>query len=282
MKNNIKIVLKGVGQVMLQENAITGFLFLIGIFYNSWIFGIGAILGNIISTFSAKIFKYKKEDTEKGLYGFNGTLVGIAVFYFFGFNFVSVFAVIIGSILSTIIMNIISKKFPAFTSPFVISTWIIILGIIFLKITPLLTSTLAQDNSFNLLSSLGTGFGQIMFQENIVTGILFFLGIAINSKISAFYALYGSLLGSLFAMLISLPINMINIGLFGYNAILCGIALGGKEKNTFVLATISIVLSVLLNYSLGNIGIITLTAPFVLTTWIILGFKKFLKQTNNS
>ena len=126
MKTYFKTILCGVGQVMLQNNALTGLVFLIGIFYNSWIFGIGALLGNIVSNFFAKRFKYSKIDIEDGLYGFNGTLVGIAIFYFLGINFISFLAIIAGVFLSTIIMHFISKKFPAFTSPFVFATWIII------------------------------------------------------------------------------------------------------------------------------------------------------------
>lgn len=273
MKNYIKIILRGVGQVMLQENAWTGLLFLIGIFYNSWIFGLGFILGNIISTSSAKYFGYSKEDIEKGLYGFNGTLVGIAIFYLFGFNFITVIAVIIGAILSTLIMHIMSKKIPAFSAPFVISTWIIILGIVFFNFASFITSPLIPSNFFNLFSSVSESFGQVMFQENIITGILFFIGIIINSKISAYYAFYGALLGSLFAVLISLPLGMINIGLFGYNAVLCGIALSNKQNNKFLFITLAIILSVLINFGLDKIGIITLTAPFVLATWIVLFLK---------
>ncbi|MFA5995561.1 MAG: urea transporter [Patescibacteria group bacterium] len=63
---------------------------------------------------------------------------------------------------------------------------------------------------------------------------------------------------------------MINIGLFGYNAVLCGIALGTKKWSGFILATFAILLSVLLNYGLGKVGIITLTAPFVIATWAAL------------
>jgi urea transporter len=63
---------------------------------------------------------------------------------------------------------------------------------------------------------------------------------------------------------------MINIGLFGYNAVLCGIALGTKKWNGFMLATFAILLSVLLNHGLDKIGIITLTAPFVIATWVAL------------
>ncbi|MDP2944337.1 MAG: urea transporter, partial [bacterium] len=37
MVSYFKIILRGVGQVMLQNNALTGLLFLVGIFYNSWL-----------------------------------------------------------------------------------------------------------------------------------------------------------------------------------------------------------------------------------------------------
>lgn len=274
MKNYIKTILRGVGQIMFQNNAYTGLIFLVGIFYNSWIFGMGAILGNIISTFSAKCFKYSKIDIENGLYGFNGTLVGIAIFYFLGFNLISFVAVIFGAILSTTIMNFMSKKIPAFTAPFVISTWLVIFGITYFNFSSIITSTLIQTNSFNLFHSLSNNFGQIMFQQNIITGILFLIGILINSRISAFYAFYGSLLGSLFALLISLPISMINIGLFGYNAILCGIALGENKKRAFLFVTIAIILSVLTTFWFNENKIIALTAPFVISTWIVIILNK--------
>lgn len=37
-------LLKGIGQIMLQENTITGLLFLAGIFYGSFAMGVGAVL----------------------------------------------------------------------------------------------------------------------------------------------------------------------------------------------------------------------------------------------
>ena len=121
MKDFIKIILRGVGQVMFQNNAISGFIFLSGIFYNSWIMGIFAILGNLISTFFAYLFGYDKNDIQNGLYGFNGTLVGISLFFYFGFNYISIIALIFTSILSSVFMHEIKKRFPAFTSPFVFS-----------------------------------------------------------------------------------------------------------------------------------------------------------------
>src|SRR3989338_10403192 len=146
MQNYIKTMLRGVGQVMLQNNVLTGLLFLAGIFYNSWLMGLGAIAGNIISTISAKFLKYSDEDIKNGLYGFNGTLVGIAIWFFYGFNFSTTIAIIIGSVLSTVIMHAMKAKIPAFTAPFVISTWVVMLSIKLLNLIPFLSSSLLQNN----------------------------------------------------------------------------------------------------------------------------------------
>lgn len=274
MVNYIKIILRGAGQVMLQNNVWTGLLFLVGIFYNSWLLGMGAVLGNIISTVSARLLKYSNEDIKNGLYGFNGTLVGIAIWYFFGFNLATTLAIVIGAALSTVIMRVMQKKFSAFTAPFVVSAWLVMLGIKFFDLASAAASALPSAESFNLFSAVSLGFGQVMFQANIVTGVIFLLAILINSRLAAIYALYGSLIGGLLAWLFSLPLDMLNFGLFGYNAVLCAIALGDKKRSAFLFATLAVCLSVLLNFGLEKIGVITLTAPFVLATWIILIVKK--------
>lgn len=274
MKNSIRTLLRGVGQVMLQNNALTGLLFLAGIFYNSWIFGVGALLGNVISTIFALVFKNSKQDIENGLYGFNGTLVGIAVWFFFGVSVTTTVALVLGAILSTVIMHEMKKRMPAFTAPFVLATWVVIFGLQFSNLASLTNSALPTATSLNVLSASGMGFGQVMLQGNIVTGALFLLAIIVSSRTAALYSLYGSLLGGAFALLLSLPIASINLGLFGYNAVLCGIALEGKKWSAFLFATFAILLSVFIQYGFGQIGIITLTAPFVVATWVALLLKK--------
>ncbi|MBI5415082.1 urea transporter [Candidatus Peregrinibacteria bacterium] len=273
MRDSVQIILRGVGQVMLQNNALTGLLFLVGIFYNSWILGLGAILGNIVGSIFAVFLKYPQEDIKNGLYGFNGTLVGIAIWFFFGVNVATALAIIISSALSSVIMHAIQKRIPAFTAPFVLSTWMGIFGIKFLHASPLLISALPQTALLDLFSAISIGIGQVMFQENAITGLLFLFGILINSRTAAFYALYASLLGNLLAIFFHLPLSLINIGLFGYNAILCGIVLGTKKWDSFVITNFAIILSVLFFLGLNKLGIIALTAPFVLATWMVLSIK---------
>ena len=59
------IILKGLGQIMLQENAVTGLLFLIGIFYGSFTMGAAALLAVVCGTTTALLLKYEKSEILK-------------------------------------------------------------------------------------------------------------------------------------------------------------------------------------------------------------------------
>lgn len=270
----IQIILRGIGQVMFQNNIYSGILFLIGIFYNSWLLGLAALLGTIISAGSALILKYPKEDIQNGLYGFNGTLTGIAVLLFFEVNLVTVLALIAGAVLSTLMMGLLKKMIPPFTAPFVVVTWFMIYSLLFVLNFPLLSSSEPTGNTIDILAATSNSFGQVMFQENVITGLFFLLGILVNNRLMAVYAVYAAVLGSLTGWLFSEPFSTINGGLMGYNAILCAIALTGKRWQDFLWITLAICLSTLLNIGLAMTGIITLTAPFVLVTWVIWKLKQ--------
>lgn len=259
---------------MFQNNIYSGFLFLIGIFYNSWLLGIAAILGTSISTLVAHILNYSKEDIKDGLYGFNGTLVGIALWYFFGFTISTFLVLIIGAALTAPLNYYLKKIIPPFTAPFIIVTWIMIYVLLVFNL-PLSSSLMPAENVFDLLASSAKSFGQVMFQENSITGVFFLLSIVVNSKLSAVYAIYAAVLGSLIGFLVKEPILSVNAGLMGYNAVLCAVALTDKKPSTFVWVSLAVIVSVLLNIGLGKIGILILTAPFVLTTWGILVLKHY-------
>lgn len=277
-KNFAEIILRGISQIFLLNNVTTGILFLAGIFYNSWAMGIGAILGVFVGMFTALFLKYDKNDIDHGLYGYNGALVGLAIVCFFGLNIPSVIALCLGSLLSSIIRKVmIMGKLPPYTAPFIISTWIIMFFLVTFKIIPLLAAQLPNASDLEIISAVGKGIGQVMFQENVISGIIVFIGILVSSRTPAFYALLGSLIGAIIAFLFSFPLNMINVGLFGFNAVLCGIAFSDKRWNYIILAMVSSIISVFITYRIMNLGIITLTAPFVISTWIILLLEKKIR-----
>lgn len=100
MREGLFVISRGIGQVMFQNNAFSGILMLSGILYSSWQLALLAIIGNIISTATAWICSYSREDIRNGLYGFNGTLVGIAIGVFIEITWLSMLLLLITSALS--------------------------------------------------------------------------------------------------------------------------------------------------------------------------------------
>ncbi|EKD64009.1 MAG: hypothetical protein ACD_51C00100G0002 [uncultured bacterium] len=268
----LKTFLRGVGQVMLQKNSITGLLFLAGIFYNSWLMGIGTVVGLVAGTFTAYILRYK--NIEDGLFGFNGVLVGIAVLFFFQPTALAFLLLIIGAILSSVIMNFMVKKnLHPYTFPFILSTWILIFLIKNFDLIPANVSESASMNGLDALSSVSMGIGQVMFQGSIITGAIFFVALLVNSRSAALYGLAGSALGMGIAYLLGFSLDSINIGIYGFNAVLCAIAFSEK-KSLIPYALLSAALSVFVIQGMSYMGLPALTFPFVLSTWIALGARK--------
>ena len=72
-------LLRCVGQMMLQNNPITGLLFLVGIFLNSYEYGLTALLGLLVATLAAYLVGADRTLIGNGLFGFNGVLTGITL-----------------------------------------------------------------------------------------------------------------------------------------------------------------------------------------------------------
>lgn len=184
----------------------------------------------------------------------------------------------VASCFSTWIVRLFSRQhsLPGFTAPFIFSVWIL-LGIC-TWITPdlLLVSETVSDTvrEVDYVQAFCLGIGQVMFQENLLTGLFFLAGIGVNSWTGTFYTALGTLLPVLFAVFWGIDPEMLNMGLMGYNGVLCALALGGKTWKSFVWALCSVLLSVVLQFAGIKLGITTLTAPFVLSVWMIMIMQK--------
>ena len=278
--NSLLILGRGIGQVMFQNNALSGLLMLIGIFLNSWQMGISAVSGNIISTLTAHFSGYGRDDIKNGLYGFNGTLVGIATGIFIELSLASLLLMAVASCISTWIVRLFSfqRSLPGFTAPFILSVWILLEFCTRIVPDMLLVSDTVTDTTqgIDYFQALGFGIGQVMFQGNIWTGLLFLVGVLVNSRAAAFYTVIGVLLPIPLAILLGIDAETLNMGLMGYNGVLCAIALGDRTLKSLVWASCSVLLSVVLQIIGMNLEITTLTAPFVVSVWVIMGIQKLV------
>jgi urea transporter len=269
--------LRGIGQIMLQSNQWTGLIFLAGIFVESAIMGVAAIVAVITGTLTAKLLKYDSENIRNGLYGFSAALVGVAMIFNFKPVLLVWLAIIVGSVLAAILQNaFIMYKIPGFTFPFVLITWVFLY--FFHHLVPLAISekispiVLAEPAHFVPIH----GFGEVMFISNDVSGMLFFIAIFINSPITALYGMLGSLIGENLADSLRMPENEVNEGIYSFNAVLSSIANAGSKVVDGLFVLLAVVLAFFIQIGMQNLHLTILTFPFILSVWITHFMKKIV------
>lgn len=277
MRRLSALVLTGFGQVMLQQNALTGLLFVVAIACNSWLMLCAALLGNIAANVGSLLLRSDTDAMAAGMYGFNGTLVGIAVFFYHAPSLVSVALIIVTSVVSAFVMRLFltSSKVPAYTAPFVLTTWVALLLAHYLQLAPAVSISAPHQAGF--LAAVARGIGQVWFQDYWLAGSIFLAGLLVCSRQAAVWAAVGSAVGLVLAHLLGYPEELVAAGLFGFNAVLAAIALAGKYPTSIIRPLAGIVLSVLLTRALQLLGVPSLTAPFVLATWLVILATSFVQ-----
>jgi len=114
----------------------------------------------------------------------------------------------------------------------------------------------------------------------MAAGLFFLIGILINSRKATLYTILGALLPIPLAILLEVDDTNLNAGLMGYTGVLCAIALGGTTWKNGVWAGYAVLLSTTLQILGMGLGIITLTAPFVISVWIIIMIQKVIRTQN--
>lgn len=280
-------VLKGIGQIMLQENSWTGLLFLIGIFIGSWEGGVAALLATAVGTFTAMKLKYDPSEINAGLYGFSAALVGVALSFVFQTTILIWILIIFGGALAAIIQHFfIQKKVPVFTLPFIIITWVCVFVLHhFTHIPPSeMISAPTEPVDYDDFLTCTNAFGEVIFQGGIVSGIIFFVAVFISSPVAALYGFAGSVLGAYLSHMNGEPIEEIHMGLFGFNAVLSAIVFSGFKKKDGLWVLIAVVITIVIDdllvdhNTLNEFGGV-LTFPFVAGTWITLLIQKLFKTS---
>lgn len=298
-------LLRGVGQVMFQNNPVTGLLFLVGILVNSATLFAAGVLGLLASTAAAITLRVDRALIGAGLFGFNGVLVGIGLAFFLEVDVFLAVYVVVGGAASTVVMAAFARAFgpldlPALTAPFVLTTWLLLFGFFALgalQATEFVAGPALPDPQAAVqteLRELATGSGgltfpnlanavlrgpaQVFFQDNLVTGAIFLVALAVSSRISAAMALLGSVIGVLVALAAQADGVFVWHGLYGFNPVLTAIAIGGVFFVADWRSTLYAVLGAVVTsfafaaiaVALAPYGMPALTAPFVLVTWLFL------------
>lgn len=273
---------------MLQENSLTGLLLLIGLLISDWRYGAAALLGAASGIFCARIYHFGREETDAGLYGFSPALTGVVLVFIFKDTWLIWLMIVEGGILAAVLQrSFIFFKIPGYTFPFITVTWILIFAISqFSEITSsdIIQTSLIADK-YGGYFVLTNGFGQVIFQKGLLIGFIFFIAVSIASPLSGIFGLLGSLLGALVALITEQPPEQILAGVFGFNAVLTGIALAGRRVVDALWAVAGMILTIAIHIVLIRLHILdkfggVLTFPFVAGTWVILILKNIFTKSN--
>ncbi|HRP88616.1 MAG TPA: urea transporter [Edaphocola sp.] len=272
----IKISFKGLGQIMLQDNAITGLLFFVGICLHSFTMGIAAIVASFIGSLTALFAKFDQDRQEQGLFGFSAALIGVAIVLFLKPSFLYFATLIIASITAAFLQNFfIQKKIAAFTLPFVLLTWIILFFSKYFFPELIIAQSPLGLNDYDKYVFPFKAYGQVIFQSEFYIGILFFVAVALHNLRAAIFGLLGSLLATGCAYILKIPLINIFNGLSSFNAVLCAFVFSEKAKGQIVWAIFSVVLSVIIGAIMTKLSLTMLTFPFVISCFLVILLKKY-------
>lgn len=296
--NFIKVLFRGAGQVMFQNNAWTGLLFLIGIFVGSYVHGqplvaYGAVVGLIVSTVTGYFLPLPKEEGEDGLWGFNGILVGCAFFTFLSSSLFTWLALILCAMLTTWVRtgfnNVLAPfKVNSLTFPFVFMTWIFLFSAREMQSlpgeylsAPSLTVHLTAFSELSFIEFIKyclQGVSQVFLINSWITGLIFLIALFISNKWAGIWAIIAAIIALLFAIAFKTAESSVVDGLYGFSATLTGIAIGmtfyKPSWKSAIWAIIAIITTVFIQAAMNTIllpyGVPSLTAPFCVATWLFL------------
>jgi urea transporter len=296
----VDVNLRGFGQVMFQDNPLTGALFLAAIAWGSFAAGVpqvfvGGVVAVVVATLTAQWLRVDTAALHAGLYGYNGVLVGMALTTFLAPGPLLWAYVVLGAAVSVVAtLGTANAVKPwgvaALTFPFVLTTWLLLLasyGFAGLSGAALPTGNVVIPFESVASTRLGLGeflqgmlhsISQVFLKGSGVVAVLFLAGLAVNSVAAAVAALGGALLAVLTAHLLGAESDLIVGGLLGFSPVLTAIALATVFHKpgirVAVYAAVGTVFTVVaqaaLNVALTPFAIPALTAPFVLVSWLFL------------
>jgi urea transporter len=295
----VDVTLRGIGQVMLQDNPLTGLLFLAAVCWGSYAGGvpqvaIGGIVAVVAATVTAMWLRVEPANLNAGLYGYNAYLVGLALPTFLVAGPLLWVYVVIGAAVSVVVMlgtaNVVKGLgLSSLTAPFVLVTWLLLLatyafagidgamayGAVVTPIEPAYASPLRPGD---FLAGVLFSISQVFLKGDALSALLLIAGLAVNSIAAAAFAVAGALVAVITAHTLGAESDLITGGLLGFSPVLTAITIGtvfykpGLRVALYaLLATVfTVIVQGALNIALTPFAVPALTAPFVLVSWLFL------------
>jgi len=245
-------ILNSYTQIFFARDPVLAFS-LIAVSFLSFFSGLSGLLAVIVTLGAGLLFGLDKKSIYNGIYGFNSLLVGLGLGLYFeptpGFFLILLLSSVLTLFIAVSLQGVIGKYgLPFLSVPFILGVWIILLatrqfenlGISEKGIFRLnelynlggswLVNVYETINRWPFPSTLKLYFmslGAIVFQPNVLAGILIAIGLLFYSRIAFTLSLIGFYTAYLFYLLLGISLAETSYSYIGFNYILTAIALGG-------------------------------------------------------
>lgn len=278
--------LTGVGQIFLQQSHKAGTLSVLAMTITHWALGLFCFLGSLIGCLTAYALRFPKNQIEQGLYGFNGSLAMMCVLVTFGYgslgNPMLWCVAIFTAVLATLIMRVfLYYQKMALTFPFVLSCWLVLGFVGHYQLFGLTRAVFALSamSDWQKWAMPFYAWGEVNFSDNLITGILLFVAVAIGEFGVAIWGLIFAVLASVFAYgVFDIPQIELFAGLYGYSAVLVACVFAGRGRSSLYYGLGAMLLSVPIQYFTKQIGLPTYTFGFIGAVWIMTFIKNKLSK----
>lgn len=263
----LRTLLRSLGQIVLQAHAGTGACVLAALALTDWRLACAALLGAAAANVCAVVAGHADAAIREGRAGFNGALAGLAAQSFIGDTSLAAAVALIAGGASAWIGGALEKRlahwpFALYSAPCLIVTWLWLLPMH----APAGFAAPFTDTPTSLapLSGVLSALAQTVFANGAAAGACVLIGIAMNSRGAACFALGGAALASALELACGTPFADIDAGLAGFNGALAALATCALGARAGCLATL---LAAAFHLIALRCGVPALTAPFVLASW---------------
>lgn len=265
---DLRILLRGIGQIVLQANALTGSLLLAALALNDLRLACAALVGSAAASMTAVLTGAERRDVEQGLHGFNGALAALIAVLFAPHQLAAVALVplvAIGAALAQRAMRASLARWRQcpYSSPCLVVT---ALWLPFVALQHADGATAAPVPTLaSATDALLSGVAQTTFAQGAWAGALVVAALAVASRRAAAFALGGAIASTVLLTALGASDASFAGGLLGFNGALAALALMSRGPRAALAAA---ALAALIQWLAMRAGIPVFTAPFALAAWV--------------
>jgi urea transporter len=286
MREDLLVLARGslnsYSQVFFARNSAFASFLLIVTFIDPFM-GLCGFFSILISNLFAMILGFSREAIAAGDYGFNSLLVGLGLGFYYAPNFELMILLVVGAMISFLFTVLISGILYKYGLPFLSVPFLLALWALMLSSRNFTTLDISERGIYTLNELYATGsnllvtiyqrlnrdflpemiriyfnsLGAILFQFNILSGIIVAIGLLIYSRIAFLYSLISFAAAYYFYHLLGADITTLSYNYIGFNFILSGIALGGyflvPSKTSMLWTVLLVPMLMILTSSLGSL-----------------------------